>query len=59
MGARQGARDVNPDPWSDETAEPPRWIGQQAGCIVAAAFGMIAFTLIAIGVVVVWTALRG
>jgi hypothetical protein len=58
MGWRAATRDVNPDPWSEETAEPPRWIGQQAGCIVAVAFGVIALTLIAVVAVVVWTVLR-
>ena len=44
--------------WSDE-AEPPRWLGQQAGCVVAAFAALMGITFLAVAVFVMWTLLHG
>ena len=48
----------SPDPWSDELP-PPRWLGQQAGCVVAALVGALGVVLLAGFLIAAWVILHG
>ena len=49
---------MSEEAWSDE-AEPPRWLGQQAGCVVATLVGLVGVAFIAIAFAVMWALLHG
>ena len=58
MGKREWDDAVSDEVWGDE-AEPPRWLGQQAGCVVAVFVGVVGVSFIAIALAVMWTLLHG
>ena len=58
MGGGAGDLDLTAEDRRDEP-EPPRWMGQQAGCVAAVAAGALGLALFVGALVLLWILLHG
>ena len=58
MGGGSGDLELTAEERRDE-AEPPKWSGQQAGCVAAVAAGAIGLVLFVGALVLLWILLHG